>query len=105
MLTIFFPKIIIKIIKEGNIGTGMQVRILENDAEIETLTVIVEGDCNGDGEANVKDMIKINNYRLYGTTTNFEGIYQKAADVDKDNRVTLKDMIRINNYRLYGTKF
>lgn len=90
-------------VTEGIIGTGMEIKILENDEEKAKYTAIVVGDTNGDGNANVKDMVKINNYRLYGTTTNFEEIYQKAADVNKDSKIDVKDMIRINNYRLYNT--
>ena len=88
---------------EGAIGTGMEIRVLENDEEKARFTAIVIGDTDGDGKANVKDMVKINNYRLYGTITNFGEIYQTAADVNKDGKIDVKDMIRINNYRLYHT--
>ena len=87
--------------EDGKLRTGS--KILLNGEE--KYTVVIKGDTNGDGLANIKDMIKINNYRLYGTTTNFENIYQDAADVNKDGSVDIKDMIRINNYRLYGTEF
>ena len=87
--------------EDGKLRTGS--KILLNGEE--KYTVIVKGDTNGDGLANIKDMIKINNYRLYGTITNFEDVYQDAADVNKDGSVDIKDMIRINNYRLYGTEF
>ena len=59
----------------------------------------------GDREAEIRDMVKINNYRLYKTTTNFEGAYQEAGDVNKDGKIDIRDMVIINNYRLYGTKF
>ena len=85
------------------IGTGMKIQITLNNEEKEYI-VIVTGDCTGDGDADIRDMVKINNYRLYGTTTNFGTIYQKAADINKDGSIDIKDMVRINNYRLYGTK-
>lgn len=94
-----------EIITEGKIGTGMEVVIKNNEEEIERFTVIVKGDCNGDGMADAKDMVKINNYRLYGTTEKFDEVYRKAADVNEDEKIDLKDMVRINNYRLYGTEF
>lgn len=92
-------------ITEGKIGTGMRVQIKENENLVGNYFAIVVGDCNGDGESNIKDMVKINNYRLYGTTTNFDEIYQEASDVNKDGKIDVKDMVRINNYRLYGTEF
>ena len=79
----------------------MEIQILENNEEKAKFTAIVLGDTDGDGKANIKDMVKINNYRLYGTTTNFGDIYQIAADINKDGKIDVKDMIRINNYRLY----
>ena len=94
-----------EIITEGKIGTGMQIQIKENENLIGNYFAIVIGDCNGDGESNIKDMIKINSYRLYGTTNNFDEIYQKASDVNKDEKIDIKDMVRINSYRLYGTEF
>lgn len=93
-----------KIITEGKVGTGMTVQILDGEKEIGNYTAIIKGDTNGDGEANIKDMVKINNYRLFGTITNFDEIYQEAADVNNDKKINIKDMIRINNYRLYGTE-
>ena len=87
--------------EDGKLRTGTKIMLNGEEKYI----VVVKGDTNGDGIADIKDMIKINNYRLYGTITNFEGIYQDAADVNKDGSIDIKDMIRINNYRLYGTEF
>lgn len=67
------PKYTVKIFKdtleitEGNITTGMNIKIFEEEKEIGNYTAVVTGDTDGDGDANIKDMIKINNYRLYGT--------------------------------------
>ena len=46
----------------------------------------------------LEDMIKINNYRLFETTQNFEKEYQMAADVNGDGEKDLQDIIKINNY-------
>lgn len=86
------------------LGTGMRIEIEKEGNQKQEYIIIVTGDCNGDGEADIKDMVKINNYRLYGTTTNFGATYQKAADINKDGSIDIKDMVRINNYRLYGIK-
>ena len=89
--------------KDSIIGTGYKIKIPEANQEIEYIAIVI-GDCNGDGNANINDMVKINNYRLYGTTLNFDELYQKAADVNEDGKIDIKDMVRINNYRLYGSK-
>ena len=89
-------------VEETKIATKMKMDITRGEKTKEYI-IIVTGDCTGDGEANIKDMVRINNYRLYGTITNFGTEYQKAADVNKDGIINIKDMVRINNYRLYGT--
>ncbi len=100
------------IITKGNteitsekIGTGMKIIISKDDNLIGNYNAIILGDCNGDGKSDIKDMVKINNYRLYGTTNDFDELYQKASDTNKDGKIDIKDIVRINNYRLYGTKF
>ena len=90
--------------KEEKIVTGMRVEISLGSEKIE-YTTIVKGDATGDGQVNIEDMIKINNYRLFGTSKNFEKVYQMAVDVNEDGEKDLKDIIKINNYRLFGTKF
>ena len=89
-------------VEETKIATKMKMDITRGEKTKEYI-IIVTGDCTGDGEANIKDMVRINNYRLYGTITNFGTEYQKAADVNKDGIINIKDMVKINNYRLYGT--
>ena len=90
-----------KVQDNAKVGTGMELRL--NDTIKYTLLVL--GDCDGDGESGIRDMARINNYRLYKTTDGFGEIYQKAADVNNDGTIDIKDMIMINNYRLYGTEF
>lgn len=108
-ITNIMEKYTVKIMKdnqevtEGKIATGMQIKIFEKEQEVDSCTAVVTGDTDGNGNADIRDMIKINNYRLYGTTTNFEGAYQTAGDVNRDGKIDIKDMIRINNYRLYNT--
>ena len=108
-ITNIMEKYTVKIMKdnqevtEGKIATGMQIKIFEKEQEVDSCTTVVTGDTDGNGNADIRDMIKINNYRLYGTTTNFEGAYQTAGDVNRDGKIDIKDMIRINNYRLYNT--
>ena len=69
----------------------MKVKVSKG-SKVEEYTIVVLGDTNGDGEAEIRDMVKINNYRLYKTTTNFEGAYQEAGDVNKDGQIDIRDM-------------
>lgn len=89
--------------KTTKIGTGMTIKITKGTEE-KIYTVIVKGDATGDGQSDFDDMKRINNYRLFGTITNFGEAYQKAADVNGDGKKDFDDMKRINNYRLFGTK-
>lgn len=90
--------------KDVKTETGMILRItLENEKK--EYKLVVMGDCNGDGDANIKDMIIINNYRLSKITDNFDEAYKIAGDVNGDEELNIRDMILINNFRLKGTSF
>lgn len=91
-------------------GENEDTEIIGSENEIVTqlgtkIKIIVIGDNTGDGNADIRDMIKINNYRLFNTEDDFGKIYKKASDVNKDNKIDIRDMIMINNYRLFGTEF
>ena len=77
-----------------NVGTGCKIK-MEND---KTYTLIVKGDCNGDGEAELKDILAINKHRLNKTKLTAE--YLQAADVTGDGKVELRDILQINKFRL-----
>ena len=91
-----------QVITENNIiKTGMLVNI-NKENENNNYILIVNGDISGDGKVDIKDIIRINNYRLYGSENELEEINKIAGDVNEDNKLDIKDMIRINNQRLYG---
>ena len=75
----------------------MKIKISLNNQSNE-FTTIVKGDANGDGEADLKDILKINKHRLKKSLLTSE--YLLAGDVNKDNEVNLKDILRINKFRL-----
>ena len=81
----------------SKISTGMKIKISLNNQSNE-FTTIVKGDVNGDGEADLKDILKINKHRLKKSLLTSE--YLLAGDVNKDNEVNLKDILRINKFRL-----
>ena len=81
----------------GIIGTGMTL-ILKLGNKTESLKLVINGDTNGDGYADIKDILAINKHRLNKTT--LENEYLLAGDVTDDGRVDMKDILKINKYRL-----
>lgn len=75
------------------IGTGMSLYIDGISYELS-----VSGDVNGDGQANIKDILRVNRHRLNRIT--LQDVYYTAADVNNDGNVNIKDILRINRYRL-----
>lgn len=75
------------------IKTGQILTINGNN-----FTLIVLGDTNGDGRANINDIMAINKHRL--NIRQLTDIYLKAGDVNKDGTVNIKDIMQLNKYRL-----
>jgi len=83
-----------KIITDSDkIKTGQVLEVEEHRYKI-----VVSGDTNGDGEANIHDIMAINKHRL--KKHQLENEYCDAADVNKDNKVDIQDILKINKYRL-----
>lgn len=83
------------------VGTGARVEI-KNENETKNLIVIVNGDVNGDADADFKDIVKMNQARLNKEKLDY--IYSSAADVNGDGKVDLKDIVKINQFRLNKIK-
>ncbi len=60
----------------------------------------LRGDCNGDGELNLTDVIKYLNFQFAGLG-NLDCL--DAADIDDDGELTITDAIRSLNYQFTGT--
>lgn len=86
-----------KISDTSNVGTGCKIKMESG----KTYTLIVKGDCGGDGQAELKDILAINKHRLNKTKLTAE--YLQAADVTGDGKVDLKDILQINKFRLGKT--
>lgn len=82
--------------ESANVGTGYQIKMPTN----KIYTLIVRGDCNGDGDATITDIFSINSHRL--KVKSLSGIYLQAADVNDDSKADIKDIFKINSYRLQG---
>ena len=72
---------------------------LKSGDKTKTFTLIVKGDVNSDGKADMLDITTINQYRL--NKASLEEIYLKAGDVTEDTKVDLYDILKINMYRLH----
>lgn len=60
--------------------------------------LVVLGDVDGNGTADIKDILEINKHRLNKKT--LAGEYGKAADANKDGKVDIMDILYVNKYRL-----
>lgn len=60
--------------------------------------VVVTGDVTGDGKVDMKDLTKINQYRIEKTTLDKAEFL--AGDITGDGKVDIKDVTKLNQYRL-----
>ena len=79
-------------------GTGMIAIFYQGDKKLYEHTIIVKGDCNGDGKADFKDILLINKHRL--NKAKLQGAYLEAGDINLDKKVDFKDLLQVNKYRL-----
>ena len=80
-----------KIRKTGNVGTGMTA-VFSNDAGEAQYTVIVKGDCTGEGNVNSRDKKAVFDYIL-GEKSVLNGVYFTAADMNSDLVIDTKDLL------------
>lgn len=80
------------------IGTGCQIKLDDNTI----YTIIITGDADGDGLANIRDILAINKHRLNKADLTLE--YLQAADVDEDGAADIRDILQINKFRLGKTQ-
>ena len=80
------------------VGTGMQVE-LKLGKEIKIFTIVVTGDVTGEGQTDIKDIVKINRHRLHKIILEEENII--AGDVTGEGQVDIKDIVKINRFRLH----
>lgn len=77
----------------GTLMTGMKVQLLKNGAVADELTVLVRGDCNGDGKLTLTDMMQVKAHLLKKTELN--GALLLAADYSGDGNVSLTDFVQV----------
>lgn len=75
------------------ISKGMKLKG-EYDNKVYEYTIAINGDANGDGDINIRDILALNKHRL--NKANLENEYLLAGDVNKDNKVDIRDIMQIN---------
>ncbi|MBR3162523.1 MAG: hypothetical protein IKF17_00260 [Clostridia bacterium] len=63
-----------------------------------SFTLVVTGDVNGDGQANIQDIMQVNKHRLNKIQLTNGAL--KAGDVNQDGQANIQDIMQINKYRL-----
>ena len=79
-------------IYEGNLGTGMKVRIA-NDKESAEFIIMIKGDTSGDGKINALDLLQVQKV-IIGEKV-LDGVYLVACDTSGDGKVNSLDMLQI----------
>ena len=87
------------------IGTGCTISLLDGETVMDTVTVIVLGDVDGNGEIGPTDYQRIRSYYLGNFT--IDGAYLRAAHVSGSNNVGPTDYQRVRshylgNYNIYA---
>ncbi|MBO4854509.1 MAG: InlB B-repeat-containing protein [Oscillospiraceae bacterium] len=73
----------------GKVGTGMTAVLSAGGATVQTVTIVLTGDTNGDGATDVTDMMQINAH-LLGRTV-LSGAAAQAADINGDGVIDVTD--------------
>lgn len=79
-------------------ATGMTVEYAVDGETIQSLTMVVTGDVNGDGKCSISDLVQINSH-LLGRQKLGEAFLQ-AADINGDGKCTISDLVQINSHLL-----
>lgn len=80
------------------IGTGMTINLLDGSTVKQTLTIVVTGDTNGDGNITITDMLAVKSHLLKKST--LSGAAAKAADTSGDKAISITDFIQIKAHIL-----
>lgn len=83
--------------EDETLATGMRIEVTIGDTKYD-ITIVIKGDTDGNGKAELLDIIKINKHRL--NKLQLEDAYLQAADVNGDGKVDLLDIIKLNKFRL-----
>ena len=83
---------------DTRVGTGMIVKLMDENHVIKSVTVVVTGDTNGDGDVTITDMLAVKSHLLNKSL--LTDVVATAADTSGDNELTITDFIQIKAYIL-----
>jgi transglutaminase-like putative cysteine protease len=83
---------------EAFISTGMEVHLTVNGQLIKTLTAVVTGDVNGDGEITLSDMLMVKSHLLNKSV--LTGAAALAADTNDDKGISITDFLQVKAHIL-----
>ena len=77
------------------VGTGTTINLVTKDTKdiIQTYTVIIYGDVNGDGKIYATDYVKIKNHIM--DISKLNGVPMIAADVNRDGNIYATDYVKV----------
>lgn len=91
-----------KELSEGDlVGTGCELRLIISSETLDTLTVVITGDINGDGKITLTDYANLKKRILNGNV--LEGAKENACDINGDGKTTMTDYARLKMH-LLGTR-
>lgn len=79
-------------VSQEALGTGAILTAGNDSAQLHTLTVIVTGDLNGDGNVTISDMLMLKAAML---GADLSGSSSAAADVNYDSRISITDFLQV----------
>ncbi len=87
-----------EVLPEDILSTGMTLNLMDGDTVKETITLVILGDINEDGQITITDMISIKRHIL--DISILEGAQAMAADYNGDGNITVTDFVQLKAYIL-----
>lgn len=78
------------------VATGTKISFMAGEEEV-SLTAIITGDLNGDGDITISDMLQEKSYLLGATLSPIATI---AGDMTADNQITITDFLKVKSFLL-----
>jgi uncharacterized protein YjdB len=89
-------------VTSGNISTGMTINLVMYGKTQQTLTAVVTGDVNGDGNISITDLLQVESSIL--KKSNLQSANAVAADTNKDSSISITDLLQIESNILGKSK-
>ena len=81
-----------EISEDTAVGTGMLLCVMNGDTVVNSYTIIVSGDVNGDGAASITDLLAVKAHLL--NKSELTEAYASAADTNGDGSISITDFLQ-----------